>query len=244
MSEERSIGKLGKLAPELPAGLNMLAEYLTSPLPAAPEKVAVPVEKLWNMLGNDQYGDCTFAGMVHSFMATATDENETETFPTAQQTVDAYLAYTGGKDTGCVEAQLLQSWKTSSILGHELSAYAPVNVSNQEEVKQVIHNYGVCYIGVTLPESAETQFSQHKPWALTGTPADAQIVGGHCIILVGYDTEYFYAITWGTVQPIEAAWLTKYMDEAWAIITPEIAKKGAYNGLNLAQLEADISKLS
>lgn len=243
MSEERTIGKLGKLAPEIPAGLSMLASYLTDPLPAAPASVAVPSVTNWGMLGNDQYGDCTFAGMVHAFMATANDEKETETFPTTDQVVGCYLDYNKGKDTGCVEAQLLQYWKTNTVLQHELLAFAPVPVSNLDEIKQVIHNFGVCYIGIAVPAACETQFAQHKPWAITNTPADNQILGGHCVILVGYDAQYFYAITWGAVQKVEYSWLTKYMDEAWALITPEIAKKGSYNGLNLAQLQADIAKL-
>lgn len=244
MSEEiRSIGKLGKLAPEIPAGLNMLAAYLTDPLPPAPASIAVPSVANWDMLGNDKYGDCTFAGMVHAFMTTASKEKETETFPNDSQTVAAYLSYTKGQDVGCVEAQLLQSWKSQSILGHELSAFAPVAVSNLEEVKQVIHTFGVCYIGIEVPAACEVQFAEHKPWALTNTPADNQILGGHCVILVAYDSSYFYAITWGAVQKVEYTWLTKYMDEAWAIITPEVAKKG-FNGLNLAQLEKDIEALA
>jgi hypothetical protein len=242
-NETRNIGKLGKLPAELPAGLGMLADYLTDPLPAAPASVAVPKIKTWGMYGNSTHGDCTFAGMVHAFMATAADEKEIETFPTAQQTIDAYMAYNQGKDVGCVEATLLQNWKAQSILGREIVAYAPVNIANHDEIKQVIHNYGFVYIGALIAQSAENQFSQGKPWDVTNTPADNQIVGGHCVILVGYDENYFYAITWGQVQKVTPAWLTKFMDEAWAVITPEVSKKGSYNGLNIAQLEADINNL-
>jgi hypothetical protein len=242
--ENRKIGLLGKLEPKIPTGLNMLANYLTSPLPDAPETVSVPSVQNWDMLGNDRYGDCTFAGMVHAFMATASEENGTETFPTTDETVAAYLSYTNGQDQGAVESDLLQTWKNTTILGRELLGYAPVPVSNLDEVKQVINTFGVCYIGIRVPASCETQFQKHEPWALTGTPADDQILGGHCIILVGYDTEYFYAVTWGSVQKIEYNWLTQYMDEAWALITPEIGNKGSYNGLNLDQLKKDIEALA
>jgi hypothetical protein len=244
MAEERIIGKLGKLAAEIPIGLNMLADYLTDPLPDAPEAVEVPTVANWDMLGNDKYGDCTFAGMVHAFMATANLEKEEETFPTTGETVTAYLTYTSGQDVGAVEAQLLQTWKDKEILGRQLIAYAPVPVSNQKQIKEVIHSFGLCYIGIKVPAACETQFQQHQPWAITNTPADDQILGGHCVILVGYDSSYFYAITWGAIQKVEYSWLTKYMDEAWAIITPEIASKDGYNGLNLNQLKEDIEKLS
>ena len=197
MTDNRTIGKLGKLAPVIPAGLNMLASYLTSPLPEAPKSVEVPAVSDWNILGNDKYGDCTFAGMVHAFMATATEESEAETFPNSGQTVTAYLLYTNGQDEGAVEADLLKAWKSKSILNRQLLGYAPVPVSNLDEIKQVIHTFGVCYIGIRVPAACETQFQQHQPWSITNTPADEQILGGHCIILVGYDEEYFYAVTWG-----------------------------------------------
>lgn len=241
MSDDRTIGKLGKLAPVIPSGLNMLASYLTSPLPDAPETVAVPNVANWDMLGNDKYGDCTFAGMVHAFMATASEESEAESFPDTGQTVTAYLIYTNGQDAGAVESDLLQAWKSKSILNRQLLGYAPVPVSNLDEIKQVIHTFGVCYIGIKVPAACETQFQQHQPWSITNTPADDQILGGHCIILVGYDSQYFYAVTWGTVQQVEYNWLTQYMDEAWAIITPEVSQ--GYNGLNLAQLQQDIEAL-
>ena len=239
----RKSGKFGKLAPQIPAGLNMLASYLTSPLPDAPENVSVPSVTNWDMLGNDKYGDCTFAGMVHAFMATASEESETESFPDTGQTVTAYLIYTNGQDAGAVESDLLQTWSSKNILNRQLLGYAPVPVSNLDEIKQVIHTFGFCYIGIKVPASCETQFQQHQPWAITNTPADDQILGGHCVILVGYDSDYFYAITWGSVQKVEYSWLTQYMDEAWVIITPEIASKNGYNGLNLDQLKEDIEKL-
>ena len=33
------------------------------------------------------------------------------------------------------------------------------------------------------------------------------------------------------------------MDEAWALITPEIAIRGAYDNIKLAELKEDLSKL-
>ena len=68
-------------------------------------------------------------------------------------------------------------------------------------------------------------------------------MGGHCVVLVGYDEKYFYCITWGKIQAIEPTWLQSYMQEAWAIITPETVAKGAYGDLRLQDLLDDIKKL-
>ena len=78
---------------------------------------------------------------------------------------------------------------------------------------------------------------------MTGTPADQQIEGGHCIILVGYDKDYVECITWGKVQQITWRWLQSYMEESWALITPEIVEKGAYGDMRIEDLTADLGKL-
>ena len=240
---ERIIGKLGKLAPHRPEGLHMLAFYQSNPLPAAPEKVNIPSVSDWRMLANDKYGDCTFAGIVHARMATAAVLGLTENLPTDEEIVAAYLQYTQGQDTGAVEADLLKYWQNNELFGSKLAAYAPSDHADFDELKSVIASYGLAYIGLQLPVTFQNQFVSGQPWALTGTPADQQIEGGHCVVLVGYDTDYAYCITWGRVQAITWTWLRSYMEESWAIITPEIVTRGEYGQLRLAELLADLGKL-
>jgi len=244
VTETRSIGKLGALAPKRPQGLHMLAYYQANPFPAAPENVAVPTVSDWQILGNDKYGDCTFAGIVHSRMANAAVLGITENFPSESDVVNAYLSYTKGADAGAVEAELLSYWKDNNLFGSKVAAFAPTDRYDLDELKSVIANLGLAYIGVALPSPAETQFADHQPWQLTASPADDQIIGGHCIVLVGYDKDFVYAVTWGTIQAITWVWLQKYMTESWAIITPEIVEKGQYGNLRLTDLLADIEKLS
>ena len=241
---ERIVGKLGRLAPKRPQGLHMLAYYQTNPLPAAPESVAVPPVSEWGMLGNDQYGDCTFAGIVHSMMSTANVVQEEETFPTTDEVVKAYLTYTNGQDAGAVEADLLAHWKNTGLFGHNIPAYAPTDHSDFDELKSVITTFGLAYIGIQIPTPAQQQFAEGQPWALTHTPADNQIEGGHCVILVGYDKDYAQCITWGKVQQVTWEWLSSYMQESWALITPEIVEKGAYGNMRLPDLLSDLEKLS
>jgi len=241
---DRIIGKLGKLDPKRPAGLHALAFYQHNPLPAAPNKVDVPQINDWGMLGNDKYGDCTFAGIVHARMAHATLLGVTETFPSDTDVENAYLSYTGGKDVGAVEADLLNFWKNNELFGKKLSAFAPTDHADQDELRSVIASYGLAYIGVQLPVTFQQQFINNEPWELTHTPADNQIEGGHCVILVGYDEQYAQCITWGKVQQVTWEWLSSYMQESWALITPEIVEKGVYGDMRLDDLLADLEKLT
>ena len=221
----------------------MLAFYQSNPLPPAPESVVVPSVPNWGMLGNDKYGDCTFAGIVHARMANANVLEISEQFPDDTEVEQAYLNYTNGKDVGAVEADLLNYWKNNDIFGKKLSAFAPTDHADQDELRSVIASYGLVYVGVQMPGVAQQQFINNQPWALTHTPADNQIEGGHCVVIVGYDKDYAQCITWGKVQQVTWEWLSSYMQESWAIITPEIVEKGLYGNMRLEELVSDLEKL-
>ena len=240
---DRIVGKLGKLDPKRPSGLHMLAFYQSNPLPPAPESVVVPIVPNWGMLGNDKYGDCTFAGIVHARMANANVLEISEQFPDDTEVEQAYLNYTNGKDVGAVEADLLNYWKNNEIFGKKISAFAPTDHADQDELRSVIASYGLVYVGVQMPGVAQQQFINNQPWALTHTPADNQIEGGHCVVIVGYDKDYAQCITWGKVQQVTWEWLSSYMQESWAIITPEIVEKGLYGNMRLEELVSDLEKL-
>jgi len=240
---DRIVGKLGKLDPRRPAGLHSLAFYQGNPLPAAPDSVITPNVPNWGVLGNDTHGDCTFAGIVHARMANAATLGLTETFPSDADVVNAYLSFTGGADQGAVEADLLKFWQTNDLFGSKLAAFAPTDHADLDELRSVIASYGLVYIGVKLPVTFQQQFVQNQPWDLTGTPADNQIEGGHCIILTGYDKDYAECITWGKVQKVSWRWLQSYMEESWALITPEIVEKGLYGNMRLEELTTDLGKL-
>jgi len=240
---DRIIGKLGKLDPKRPAGLHQLAFYQHNPLPVAPPKVNVPEVADWGMLGNDKYGDCTFAGIVHARMAHAAVLGISEEFPSDTEVEQSYLNYTNGQDVGAVEADLLAYWKNNELFGKKLEAFAPTDHADQDELRSVISSFGLAYIGVQLPVTFQQQFIDNQPWALTHTPADNQIEGGHCIILVGYDEQHAQCITWGKVQQVTWDWLASYMQESWALITPEIVDKGIYGDLRLEDLKSDLEKL-
>ena len=125
-------------------------------------------------------------------------------------------------------SKVLSSWRSVGMFGNKLAAYAPVHATNTTELQQCIDWFGVAYCGVNLPQPAEGQFKQDGTgvWQLTGTSADQQIEGGHCIVLVAYDADNLYAVTWGAIVGITYQWWAQYADEAWATITQEFVSRG------------------
>lgn len=213
--------KYGRLAAVRPLGLRDLIGYLRDPLAPGPTAVQPPSVAEWGMLGNDQLGDCTIAGAAHLRMANAAENNEPLPTFTTNEVESIYLGLTGGQDTGLNEAQVLQTWSTSGLFGSTIAGYAPVDHRNASELRSVVAAFGGSYLGVVVPAPAQQQFAAGQPWDLTGTAADRQIEGGHCVPAVGYDDYFVYVVTWGAIQKATWPWMATYLEEAWAVVTPE-----------------------
>lgn len=243
--------KLGRLPGKIPVGLRDLTWYVAGNLPAPPAKVDVPAVPpqhdgtKWGMDGNDTHGDCGVAGVNHGLMADAavTGLYNQETWPTGPEIVNYYLTYTGGEDCGVVLSDFLAYVRQHGFLNnHTLTAYAPFNVHDIPTLHFAAWAYDFAYTGIKVTQAMMDANRDGRPWELPDMLSE--VVGGHCIPIAGYDSQYLYAITWGGVQAISyPAW--HYMaDEAWALITGEFtAKGGDGHGLNLAALQTDLSKL-
>lgn len=196
----------------------------------------------WGILGNNKFGDCGVAGAAHLFMADAAVTGEHESFPTAEEVVQYYLAYTGGRDSGVVLADFLGHVRASGFFGHEVAAYAPVAKRDVTTLRQVVHLYDGCYAGIVVTQAMEMAFARSEPW--TTATATGQVIGGHCVIPVGYDEHYVYVVTWGEIQRVTwLGWLA-IVEEAWAVITGElVARHGNGRGVDLKALVADLDTL-
>jgi hypothetical protein len=239
----------GRLPGHVPDSLHDLTWYVAGTLPKPPAAVAVPEVPAqsdgtaWGMDGNDNYGDCGVAAINHGFMAdaTATGTYGSELFPSDSNIVDYYLTYTGGQDTGVVLADFLAYVKTNGYLnGHTLQAFAPVAVHDVTTLQYTVASYDFAYTGITVTEAMMTANQAGKPWTTVDT--DGEVIGGHCIPIIGYDDKNLYAVTWGGVQAITYPAWHRMSEEAWALITGEFTA-GDGRGVNLAALQADLTKL-
>lgn len=234
--------KLGKLSPIRLSGVGLISDYETAALPAPPNFVSVPKVGAWGMLGNDQYGDCTIAGVGHLDLAWNVEVKERDHVPTTAEAETTYFDLTGGVDSGLAETMVLQRWLNHGLFGYKISAYAPTNFSKKDAFKEAIAFYGGVYFGVQLPESAQQQFVQNgqSTWSVVpGSP----IVGGHCIDGVGYSNEGIQVITWGQVVTATWDWIANYVDEAYAIISSQFVQAGSGPILDIAALRSDLNAL-
>lgn len=250
--------KLGKLAKKVDARTLQLSKYLTTSLPPLPKTVendALLTE--WTMMGNDVAGDCTCAAGGHGVMAWTFPNNDLVT-PSLASVLAAYTAVTaqenggqgydpatGANDNGCTCLDVLNYWRQIGIGGHKISSFVEVNAHNQTEIKASIYLFGLVYIGIALPLSAQTQSTR---WHVTdpslGGDAAPGSWGGHCVIVVGYNADGVDVITWG--QRVRMTWgfWRAYVDEAYGALSLDFfTASKAPNGFALATLQDDLSQI-
>lgn len=232
--------KCGKLPAARPFGLRTLAVYASGPLPDPPASVDVPAAP-YPIDGNDRFGCCVMAGAAHLVAAWDKETDERDRVPDEQQVVETYFYLTGGADSGLVESSVLELWRSVGLFGETIAAYAPVDHASLLDIHQAVAFYGGSMLGIQCPASAQQQFAHHEPWTVV---PGAQVVGGHCIVALGYTPQGLLCATWGGIAEVTYPFLARYLDEAWAIIPHQFVEVGKGPELDLEALKADLDRLA
>lgn len=207
----------------------------------------------WPMYLNDQIGDCTCAAFCHCVNAWSKYSTGKELIPgngvplSMYETVGHYVPGEPWTDQGCVISDILAYATNIGVPpGQKLLAHAQMRRTDVLSMNQALQLYGSVYLGVNLPESAEDQFAEGKPWTyVKGSPN----AGGHCVVLQKMDAHAlgnYSVVTWGALQQVTTEWMNTYLEEAWIMLSPEwlTAKGGSITGVNTSQLQADMALLS
>lgn len=258
MSDE--IGKLGKKAATYHPKDKLFTAYRISKAP-----ITVPsifghgmTYSDWGMLGNDQYGDCVFAGSAHEVELinnlASGGKTGREVVKFADENVLAdYGAVTGfdpatgeGDEGTNVHDALDYRIKTGIVdedgKRHKISAYVALEPGNMKHLIEAIFIFEAVGIGFEVPSSAMDQAQNGEVWQVV--PGRHEIVGGHYVPLVGKPALGNLAcVTWAKRQIMTEQFYKKYCDEAYAYITEEElnAKTGKnWGGFNWDDLKSDL----
>jgi hypothetical protein len=215
----------------------------------------------WGTLGNDQWGDCVWAGAAHEHILTSTVAGAPAAFD-ADGVLSDYSATTGfdpnagpsgsnPTDRGTNVRSALGYRRSTGILDaagarHKITAYLALDVSRIKagdfaEVAEAAYLFGAVGIGIQVPQSAETEFHDHKMWSYVAGSPNA---GGHYVPIVAH-RKHVECVTWGRVQPMGDRFVSHYVDEAWAIVNPDFLNAAGKTpqGFNMAQLTSDLAAL-
>jgi hypothetical protein len=205
----------------------------------------------WPMYLNDTLGDCTIAAAGHAIGAWTRYAGGAELTLTDPQVLTAYEACSGyvpgqpATDNGAVISDVLAYWHQAGIGGHQIEAYAQLRDTTELGLNQALQLFGTVYLGINCPASAEQQFDNGQPWSyVKGSPN----AGGHAIVLQKFTAPAkgdYTVITWGAAQPMTLRFAATYIEEAWALLSPQwlSARGDSLAGLDVAQLTADMQAL-
>jgi hypothetical protein len=246
--------KTGKLAPKAHLKTLDFAKYLTGEVPPS---VATKVYREYLtpdsaklMYGNDQYGDCVWAAAANTIILTSVHTGSI-VIPTLDDVLGAYSAVTGfnpvtgANDNGTAITDALAYLQTTGMAGHKILGWAKIDHTNQLHRELGVDYFGATFVGVQLPNSAQTQFAGGGNWEVT---SDLSIDGGHAILHPGYGYAGDDYVTWAKWdQKASAEWSSTFIDEEYVLISDSwfnAATKKTPMGLDIAALEADLKAIS
>ena len=249
--------RLGKRRPAvLPVAHMMASRRVLAEMPAAPEtrdwstKMTFPA----GAMGNDDLGDCAEAAIGHLIQA-LTANASTEVTPPDSAIIQLYsgaAGYVPGKpetDQGSIIADVLKYVQTQGVDGYRIDGFAQGMATNLPELRQIVNTFGGADVGLALPKTIERAESQGDTWDVdltAGQDAERGSLGGHSVVVEGYDQGGFFIVTWGLKIYVTNAFMMAYNDEAWGILASGIwAPKGVSPaGDTVPQLTAELAAVA
>ncbi len=246
--------KLGKKPARLGAvkfKLSSYADLSTLPTPPAEFGHAAALSD-WQVLGNDNYGDCVWAGAGHETMLWRKLAKLWYGFDDKSVLSD-YSAATGfnpadpNTDQGTDMQQAAEYRRTVGIVDslgwrHRIVAYMALDISNVQEVYTAMYLFDAVGLGIRFPASAMDQFDAGQPWSVV---AGSPIEGGHYVPAISKQNGMLGVVTWGKLQLMEEAFLIANCDEAIVYLTVENLLMGkTREGFALPDLLSDLGKLN
>ncbi len=242
---------LGRVKPRASAQCLQLDNYVG---PKSLKMAAMPASYNWGTKAaasiarvyvNDQLGCCVWSGKFHHMGVWAANDNDSggEVFATDQEVRSQYLAYTGGRDVGSNIEEVLNIFRNRGLVAngktYKIDGFMGVDWQKKELVKAAIYALGGVTIGFDLPGS----WSNSAIWDVTSSG----IVGGHDVLLFGYDDIGCFVASWGRIYKMTwaAVMSTRWIDQMFALLAPLWYNADQLSPLNfnVAALQADLAKI-
>lgn len=197
---------------------------------------------------NDQMGCCVVAGGVNAVQSTTKCSGGIERsvpddyVETAYELLGGYVPGNEATDNGLVGVDFLNWWRTNTLNGSILDAYAdPILIGNDaDEFKLSVQEFGGVFTGVQLRQTDMDAFLAGKPWDAGGS--DGSVVGGHWLWCCGFNAQGPVFQTWDKNQQAAWMWLISRQDELHTPLMPDWMNKDGESpaGIDVASLHHDL----
>lgn len=196
-----------------------------------------PEDHVYGMMKNDQLGNCTCVSIYHLRQIWTGNANPPVVIEPDANVVLTYTEACGycpgvpETDRGGVVQDVLTHWMKKGVpilptvgsFGNtfdKLLAFYEVDRRDLNDVKWTIAWCGAAYIGFEVPAYLMTTVNGKPPdvWDVAKPGDDTRIVGGHAVILPGYDDEGLEVISWGRKYRMTWAFFNRYIDEIYGTV--------------------------
>jgi hypothetical protein len=225
---------------------------LIAPPSAVDYTVGMPSD--FGQMLNDDLGDCTCAAFYHalqvwSYNAAAMVNTEPDSYVLQMyEQACGYNPSDPSTDQGGVEQEvlsyLLNTGAPTSAGPHKLAAFVEVDPTKEDDIKEIINDCGVLYIGMSVPEYIFSADDPPGVWDIQYK--DTQSAGGHAVACAGYNDYSVAFISWGKVYRMTWSFFQQYVDEAYALADAFWIKQMGTSpvGMSLPDLEAQMSAIA
>lgn len=209
---------------------------------------------------NDTAGDCVEVAGANAQIGLSTATKRQPLLISDDQVLQDYSRRTGfdpatgANDTGLVELDFLNSWRTDSLFGNRIAAYASV-ADDAASISQAINTFGGLFLGVELPliyQGATSWDVEHLNWfekliRLKDTDANPGSWGGHGVWAYGYDSTGVWVVSWKEEIHFSFDAMNVYCSERYALVDSlflDPTSGMSPNNLNLGQLLSDLKNVT
>ena len=224
--------RLGKKEYEHDSRTLMVTPFLAPEIIAPPKfdfdkgRAAFP-RHMW---GNDQYGDCVFAGRAKHLLSLERIEQRRNIPLYDTDVINLYKALTGCQspgdphDTGYVILYAMRDWRNNGWTtpyanrNFKIAAYGELEPKDGDQLRRAVYALSGIHMGLWLPRAAQ---HMGNVWDYNGetTPEfKPGSWGGHLVYCKAYDKTGIKALTWGEEITLTNSFVDKYCDEAWAVV--------------------------
>lgn len=187
-----------------------------------------PLDAGWNMLGNDQYGDCVAVTWAN-VRRLVTHWLSTENYPNLDEVLAFYKTQNPGfpnQDDGMdIQTALEYLHSHGGPDGTKAVAFAKVDYTNEDEVRAAIAAFGSVWVGINVLQANMDEFNNGQPWDyVRNSPVD----GGHSVIVAGYGAPSGGSLagiirfeTWAEETSFTDAFWKHLVEECWVVVWPE-----------------------
>lgn len=236
--------QLGKHPKKTDRRTLQLSRYLdTRKLPVPPNKIdhASRLPAKLGVMGNDKYGDCTFAAAGHMVQSWSVYADYPIQTISDKDILDGYFQLSPN-DQGCYMLDVLNYWRKTGIGGDHIEAFVETAAASITQAQLAIQYFGNLYIGMGLPDT-----NTFGPWDVKKPTWPANPANGHAVCLIGYDNtkEVFKVATWGEIWDMSFDWYKKYVDESYAILNDLSLNATGLSpeGFDLKALQIDLTHI-